>query len=80
MAKVIVEFEVLNTMEIVKAKKGRFIGLVASLFMSEAKLKQKVEEKIKADLVEGLRDNLSKRLAEEGVSANIKVTAVDGAK
>lgn len=77
MATIKVQFEVLNPKEIVKEKKGRLIGLFASIFMKEEDLKKKIEAKITEDIINGLKDTLDKRFKEEGVAANLKISILD---
>lgn len=75
MAKVLIEIDVLNPKEIIKGKKGRFTTWFASLIYSEEDLKRKVEEKICAEIVKSLRENLDKGFEEQGVTAKVKISA-----
>lgn len=77
MASIKVQFDVLNPREIVKEKKGRLVGLFASIFMKEEDIKKKIEAKITEDIISGLKDSLDKRFKEEGVMANLKISILD---
>ncbi len=75
MAKVLIEIDVLNPKEVIQEKKGKFTTWFASLIYSEENLKRKVEEKICAEIVKSLRENLDKGFEEQGVAAKIKISA-----
>ena len=75
MAKVLIEIDVLNSKEVIQAQKGKFKTWFASLIYSEENLKRKVEEKICAEIVQSLRENLDKGFEEQGVAAKIKISA-----
>jgi hypothetical protein len=74
MAKITIQIDVLNSKEIVKEKKGRLLGLFASIFMKEEDLKRKIEEKISEDIINGLKETLDKRFKEEGVAASLRIS------
>lgn len=75
MAQVLIEIDVLNSSEIIKEKKGRFLNWVASVFYSDEDLKKKVEEKICRELVKELRKNMDQGFQQEGISAKLKISA-----
>jgi hypothetical protein len=73
MARIYVEIDVLNSSDVVKKKKGVFLGAMASLFMHEEDLKAKIEQVICAEVVNKLRAELNKKLIEEGVTAKLHI-------
>ena len=75
MATIQIEIDVQNPDQIVKKHKGKMAGLLAVLFMSESKLKEKVEGVICEEMVKVLQENISKGFEDQGVKAtlNIKV-------
>jgi hypothetical protein len=77
MAKITIQLDVLNSKEIVRNRKGKLVGFVASIFMKEEDLKRKIEEKITEDIVRGLKETLHQRLKEEGVAASLKISVIE---
>ena len=73
MARIYVEIDVLNSSDVIKKKKGVFIGAMASLFMHEGDLKAKIEQVICTEIVNSLRTELNRKLTEEGVTAKLHI-------
>ncbi len=78
MARISVQIDVLNAQEVVENKKGKAIKWIASVFLSEAALKKKIEDKICQEIIKSLRENLDKSLKEEGVAANLTISVEHG--
>lgn len=73
MAKISIKLDVLNSKEIVGKKKGRLIGSLAAISLTEEKLKKKVEQEICKRIVANLRKNLDQVFQEEGISARLRI-------
>jgi len=73
MADISVKIEVLNPLEVIKHKKGRFMGSLVSLWMDEHDLKTKIEEEICKEVISQLREKLNQRLNEEGIIAHLHI-------
>ncbi len=73
MAKILIKLDVLNSAEVVGKKKGRLLGSLVAISLSEEKLKRKVEEEVCKRIVERLRENLDKVFQEEGISARLRI-------
>ena len=74
MALISIHIDVLNPNEIVENKKGKAVKWIASIFMSKAALKKKIEEKICQEVVKSLKENLDKSFKEEGVAATLSIS------
>ncbi len=75
MAKISIELDVLNSSEIVSKKKGALLGSLASLSLSEKRLKRKVEQEICKEIVNKLRENLDQVFKDEGITAHLRITS-----
>ena len=75
MAKISIELDVLNCAEIVSKKKGAILGSLASLSLSEKRLKRKVEQEICKEIVNKLRENLDQVFKDEGITAHLRITS-----
>jgi|GEM_PF-5747693 len=75
MAKISIELDVLNCSEIVSKKKGALLGSLASLSLSEKRLKRKVEQEICKEIVNKLRENLDQVFKDEGITAHLRITS-----
>lgn len=75
MAKVLIEIDVLNSAEILKERKGKFVNWAASILYNEEDIKKKIEKKICQKIVQELRMNLDQGFLKEGVSAKVKISA-----
>ena len=73
MAKIIIHLDVLNSAEIVSNKKGRLMGSLAAISLSEDKLKTKVEKEVCRRIVANLKDNLDRVFEEEGINARLRI-------
>ena len=73
MADISVKIDVLNPLEIIKHKKGKFLGSIFALWMDEDELKLRIEEKICKEVVNELREKLNQRLNEEGILAHLQI-------
>ncbi|CAN5263828.1 hypothetical protein BH23BAC1_BH23BAC1_33650 [soil metagenome] len=71
MAIISVQIEVLNPKELIGKKKGKFIRILASMFMNEKALKKKVDEQVVNEILTSLKENLEAGLSSEGVKANL---------
>lgn len=72
-----IKVNVKNPTEIIKSKKGPFVGLFADLILSEGKKIEKIEKEIYRQIQEQLLEDLPEILSEEGVIAEIECDVVD---
>jgi hypothetical protein len=75
--RIIIDIDVLNAEEVIKAHRGQIIGLLTDVIMSKESKKKKVNVTLCNKIVEALREELPKHLAEEMVKADISYKIVD---
>ena len=73
MADISVQIDVLNPMEVLKHKKGKFMGSILAIWMDEEQLRTRIEEEICKEVVSQLRKKLDQRLNEEGIVAHLHI-------
>ena len=75
--KVIIDIDVKNPEEVVKAHKGELLNLIALVMLSKEKKKNKVEKAICDEMLKILKIELPKALEEEMVDAIINYDIID---
>jgi len=75
--KVIIDIDVKNPEEVVKAHKGELLNLIALVMLSKEKKKNKVEKAICNEMLKILKIELPKALEEEMVDAIINYDIID---
>jgi len=75
--KLIIDIDVQNPEEIVKAHKGELLNLIAGVMLSKEKKKNKVEKAICEEMLKILKIELPKALEEEMVDAIINYDIID---
>jgi len=75
--KVIIDIDVKNPEEVVKAHKGELLNLIALVMLSKEKKKYKVEKAICDEMLKILKIELPKALKEEMVDAIINYDIID---
>jgi len=75
--KVIIDIDVQNPEEVVKAHKGELLNLIALVMLSKEKKKYKVEKAICDEMLKILKIELPKALEEEMVDAIINYDIID---
>jgi hypothetical protein len=75
--KLIIDIDVQNPEEIVKAHKGELLNLIALVMLSKEKKKNKVEKAICEEMLKILKIELPKALEEEMVDAIINYDIID---
>jgi hypothetical protein len=75
--KVIIDIDVKNPEEVVKAHKGELLNLIALVMLSKEKKKNKVEKAICEEMLKILKIELPKALEEEMVDAIINYDIID---
>jgi hypothetical protein len=80
--RIIIDINVLNAEEVIKAHRGQIIGLLTDVIMSKESKRKKVNVTLCNRIVEALREELPKQLAEEMVKAEItyKIIDIDSSK
>jgi hypothetical protein len=75
--RIIIDINVLNAEEVIKAHRGQIIGLLTDVIMSKESKRKKVNVTLCNRIVEALREELPKQLAEEMVKAEISYKIID---
>lgn len=75
--RIIIDINVLNAEEVIKAHRGQIIGLLTDVIMSKESKRKKVNVTLCNKIVEALREELPKQLAEEMVKAEISYKIID---
>jgi hypothetical protein len=75
--KLIIDIDVQNPEEIVKAHKGELLNLISLVMLSKEKKKNKVEKAICEEMLKILKIELPKALEEEMVDAIINYDIID---
>jgi excinuclease UvrABC helicase subunit UvrB len=75
--RIIIDIDVLNPEEVIKAHRGQIIGLLTDVIMSKQSKKKKVNLTLCQRIVEALQEELPKHLADEMVKAEIHYKIVD---
>jgi len=75
MAHINILIEVLNPEELIKHRKGKFIGSLISTSLSHESLKKKVEKEVCKKVIKELKNNLDKAFKKEGVAAHLKISS-----
>ncbi len=70
--KIIIDIDVTNPKEVVRAHKGELVKMLAGVLLSKDIKKAKVERAVCQEIVKVLEEELPKGLKEELVEANIK--------
>ena len=75
--KLVVQIDVDNAEEVVKAHKGQLMGMFSDFMMSREKVKYRVERAIYDEMVNQLSKEIPKALHKEFISAKIKFEIID---
>jgi excinuclease UvrABC helicase subunit UvrB len=75
--RIIIDIDVLNPEEVIKAHRGQIIGLLTDVIMSKQSKKKKVNLTLCQRIVEALQEELPKHLEDEMVKAEIHYKIVD---
>jgi excinuclease UvrABC helicase subunit UvrB len=75
--RIIIDIDVLNPEEVIKAHRGQIIGLLTDVIMSKQSKKKKVNLTLCQRIVEALQEELPKHLEDEMVRAEIHYKIVD---
>ncbi|MBM78704.1 MAG: hypothetical protein CL846_09495 [Crocinitomicaceae bacterium] len=75
--KLVVQIDVQNAEEVVKAHKGQIMGMISDFMISKDKVKYKVERAIYEKVVDKISEELPKALNDEFISAKIKLEIID---
>lgn len=70
--RIIIDIDVTNIDEVVKAHKGEWQNLLAGVLLSKSKRKKRVEKAVCEEIVKAFETDLPKGLKEEMIEANIK--------
>jgi hypothetical protein len=73
-----ITFDVLNSGQIVKQRKGLLASLFTTFFLSDEKVKEMVEQKMTEEMIKVLEKNLKEGFIKEGVQAKFKITVNGG--
>jgi len=69
--RIIIDIDVTNIEEVVKAHKGEWQNLLAGVLLSKNKKKKRVEKAVCQEIIKAFETELPKGLKEEMVEANI---------
>lgn len=75
--RIIIDIDVTNPEEVVKAHRGELMGLVAGVLLSKGNRKTRVEKAVCEEIIKILEIELPKGLKEEMVDANISYAIED---
>jgi lipoate-protein ligase A len=76
--RIILDLDVENPEEIIKAHKGKLIGLLSDVVMSKESKRKKVNRLVAEQIVDVVQEELPKELEKEMVKAKISLRIVDG--
>ena len=75
--RIIIDIDVTNPEEVVKAHRGELVGIVAGVLLSKENRKIRVEKAVCEEIIKVLETELPKGLQEEMVEANISFAIED---
>ena len=75
--RIIIDIDVTNVEEVVKAHKGEWQNLLAGVLLSKSKRKKRVEQGVCAEIIKAFEVELLKGLKEEMIEANISYSIED---
>jgi len=75
--RIIIDIDVTNVEEVVKAHKGEWQNLLAGVLLSKSKRKKRVEHGVCAEIIKAFEVELLKGLKEEMIEANISYSIED---
>lgn len=70
-----IKVEVLNAQQVIKEKKGAFVGMIADWFVSDEKLQKEVEKKVAEELIGQLKEKIEQGLKDQHVDARISLSS-----
>lgn len=76
--RIILDLDVENPEEVIKAHKGQLIGLLSDVVMSKETKKKKVNRLVAEQIMDVVKVELPKELEKEMVRAKISIRIVDG--
>jgi len=76
--RIIIDIDVTNIEEVVKAHRGEWQNLIAGVLLSKDKKKKKVEKAVCAEIIKAFETELPKGLKEEMVDAKISYSIESG--
>ena len=75
--RIIIDLDVTNVEEVVKAHKGEWQNLLAGVLLSKRKKKKRVEKAVCEEIIKAFELELPKGLKEEMIEANISYSIED---
>ena len=75
--RIIIDIDVANVEEVVKAHKGEWQYLLAGVLLSKSKKKKRVEKAVCEEIIKAFEVELPKGLKEEMIEANISYSIED---
>ena len=75
--RIIIDIDVTNVEEVVKAHKGEWQNLLAGVLLSKSKKKKRVEKAVWEEIIKAFELELPKGLKEEMIEANISYSIED---
>ena len=73
MPKIVVQFDVLNSEEIVNTRKGKLVAWLATRMKGGDSLKKLVEQRVCEEVISGIRTNLDESFRQEGIAARLRI-------
>ena len=78
--RIIVDIEVTNPEEVLKAHRGDFVKLLTDVILTKESKKRRVEKAVCEEVIKVMEIDLPRGLKEEMVEANIKIRLEEGEK
>jgi len=75
--RIIIDIDVTNVEEVVKAHKGEWQNLLAGVLLSKSKRKRRVEQGVCAEIIKAFEVELQIGLTEKMIQAHISYSLVD---
>ena len=75
--RIVIDLDVTNVEEVVKAHKGEWQNLLAGVLLSKSKKKKRVEKAVCEEIIKAFELELPKGLKEEMIEANISYSIED---
>lgn len=76
--RIIIDLDITNTEEVVKAHRGELVKLLADVLLSKDKKRKRVEKAVCEEIIKVLEVELPRGLREEMVNADIKYRIESG--